>query len=85
MTYKAFLAESKRRQLKYVREERVRYAKADKLLLKYTAAMSALGLHPLNRMEIGDRHNQLRQMERDVDLTHGDTLGMKAIWEARHT
>ena len=83
MTYEQFLAESIRLQKAYCVDEIVRYEKARELHRQYQADMAALGLHPLDQTEIGDRINQVRGMFARADETHGDTPAQKAIWESR--
>lgn len=83
MTYAEYIKECQRRQRAYIRGERKRMAKAQKLFQRYTAAMAAIELHPLGRMEIGDRQRQLDDMERRVPETHGDSEAMQAAYEMR--
>lgn len=80
MNYPAFVMECQKKQRAYIRNERKRMAKAEKLNRRYVAAMSAIGFHPLNRMEIADRQSQLDAMESGVPDTHGDSPAMRAAY-----
>ena len=80
MTYLQFLARSQRAQRAYIREERRRMEKARKLFERYAKAMHQLGLHPLGRMEIVDRWDELNRMERDVPTDYGDGPAMQGAY-----
>lgn len=83
MTYKQYLAKCRRLQLAYIAAETKRYQKLEKLWYDYKAKASKLGIHPLDRSEIRARFDQLRDMAARIDETHGDTPGIRALWEAR--
>jgi hypothetical protein len=61
-TYKAFIAYSQKMQRRYIAEETKRNGKLLKLWYAYQAKASALGFHALDRSEIIERSNQLRNM-----------------------
>lgn len=81
MTLDDFIAQCQARQAAYIASERDRYAKARMLCAGYAREMSAIGLHPLTRMEIADRFSELDRMERDIPETYGDTPAMRGAWE----
>lgn len=80
LTYKQYLKRSMKAQTTYIVGEQARMAEAQRLFDIYAQAMSVLGLHPLTRMEIVDRHRELDRMLADVPKTHGDTEGQRAIY-----
>lgn len=83
MTYKQYLARSRKMQLAYIAEETKRNARLSKLWYEYKAKASKLGFHPLDRSEIEARSDELRMMAARVDETHGDTPRQRALWEMR--
>lgn len=83
VTYKAWIEQNIAAQLAVVKQERERMRAADALLNEYTAKMAAIGLHPLTRLEIGDRVAELRIMEERVVETHGNSESMRVLYEAR--
>lgn len=83
MEYAEYIKECQRRQRAYIKGERRRMAKAQKLWVRYAVAMGQLALHPLNRMEIVDRVRELDSMAATVCETHGDSPAMRSLWELR--
>lgn len=80
MIFGDFMRQSQRLQYQYIREERVRYNNLLVALERYEKAAAALKLYPLTRSEIQDRHKQLRAMDKQIEITHGDTPGMRAAY-----
>lgn len=75
LTWPQYKRLTQRKQAAYIKTERKRYKKADKLWLAYREAMHGkLNLHPLNGQEILDRFRQLDGMERDIKTSHGDNM-----------
>jgi hypothetical protein len=81
MTYEQFIADVQAKQRQYIVSERIRYERLKELWHAYDAAAGQLGLHALDRNEIGDRFDELRVMEAKIDETHGDTPTMRMHYE----
>lgn len=82
-TYAGYIAATQRAQRNYVLTEQARMRSAWKLYYKYVDAMSAIGLHPLERAELTARDDQLRAMLARVADTHGDTPCNRIMWAQR--
>lgn len=82
-TYAGYIAATQRSQRYYVLSEQARARRAWKLYYKYVDAMSAIGLHPLERSELTARDDQLRTMLANVETTHGDTACNRIMWAQR--
>lgn len=78
--YAKFLKEGMKAQRAYIRGEQKRMAKARQLWARYDAAMRDLGLHPLVLNELVDRQKELEGMLANIEQTHGDTEGQRAIF-----
>lgn len=83
MTYDQFIENAKAAQQSYIDGENRRMDAAKALWQKYEDAMRGLGLQALTDLEIRDRVDQLADMERRIDETHGPSVAMRAAWATR--
>jgi len=84
MKYAEFIAHARGQQRDYIRQEKRRYAKAAKLAARYQGNMLRLGLHPLTRLEIADRQQELERMAARLEIDMGDSPAMCAAFEMHH-
>jgi hypothetical protein len=85
MTYEQYLAQCQKLQRQYVRDEQKRMRRAEKLWMRYKRDMQAIGLHPLAPDDIEARRRQLDQMLANVEISHGDSPAMRALYDLQVT